>query len=97
MVHKSFKTFIFRGVKYYNQGLILYIYTLSPDSPLHFSVSRKSAIVIDGSFQCIRLEQWIKLNVSPYLGDWDLYYGDWDTFSNFGNSNQKSPFWYISV
>ena len=29
--------------------------------------------------------------------DWDPYLGDWDQYSSFGNSNQKSPFWYISV
>ena len=37
-------------------------------------------------------EQWIKLNFSPYLGDWDLYHEGWDPFTSFGNFNQKSPF-----
>ena len=88
----SFKTFIFRELG----PNTLYLHS-EPRTPLYSLVSRKSAIVIDGSFQSSRLEQWIKLNVSPYLGDWAPYYGDWDTFSNFGNSSQKSPFWYISV
>ena len=53
--------------------------TLYLDSELRTPVTllglKKSAMVIDKSFQCILLEQWIKLNVSPYLGDWDPYYG----------------------
>ena len=50
---------------FYSGGLRPNTLYLNSELLSYSSVSKKSAILIDGSFHCILLEQWIKLNVSP--------------------------------